>query len=76
MLGNPGLELRMLAQGGKTKSARMQAHNQGLKHRRRPGIAARPDAQVRHQNVTGAYVAQRSLQKLCVGKTLAGQLVA
>jgi hypothetical protein len=76
MLRNPGLELRMLAQGGKAKAARLQAHDQGLKHGRRPGIATRPDAQVRHQNVTGAYVAQRCLQKLCIGKSLAGQLVA
>jgi hypothetical protein len=61
MLPNPGLELRMLAQGGKAKTARLQTHDQGLKHGRRPGIAARPDAQVRHQNITGAYVTQRSL---------------
>jgi hypothetical protein len=47
---------RVLAQRGKAEAARLQARDQRLQHRRRPGVLARPDAQVRQQDVAGADV--------------------
>ena len=67
---------RMLAQGREAEALLLQAHDQRLEHRRRPRVLARPDAQVGHQDVAAADVAQRLLQQRLVAGRFAGQLVA
>ena len=57
---------------GRAPSARRSA----AKHRRRPDLPARPDAQVRQQDVARADVAQGLLQQPVVRMAVAGQLVA
>ena len=76
MLRDPGRVVRVLAQGAKAKAARFQAFDQRLQVGRRPRVLARPDAQVRQQDVAGANVLERSLQQHGVGVFVAGQLVA
>jgi hypothetical protein len=57
----------VLAQRGETQAALLQPCDQRLQHGRRPGILARPDAQVRQQDVAGADVAQRLRQQPALG---------
>ena len=47
----------------KQKPFSFKPDDQRLQHRRRPGVLARPDAQVRHQDVAGTDIAQRLAQE-------------
>ena len=65
----------MFFERGKAKPFGFEAFNQGLEHRRRPRVLARPNAQMRHQNFARADVVQGALLQHGIGEFIAGQLV-
>src|SRR5574343_753788 len=75
VLGHPVAVEGVLAQGGKAMATGLEPFDQRLQHGRRPRVLARPDAQVRHQNIARPDARQRLLQQARTGVALAGQLV-
>src|SRR5450830_1198394 len=76
VVGSVPRKARMLAQGGKTEALLFQPGDQRLQVGRCPGIAARPDAHVGHEDIAVAQAVQRLLQQYSIRKDAAGELVA
>ena len=56
--GDPGLVSRVLAQRAEAKALGLQPGHQRLQDRRRPGVLAGPDAQMRDEDIAGPDVTQ------------------
>ena len=75
MRRNPGAQCRVLAQRLEAEALGLQADDQWFEVGWRPGVLARPDTQVRQQNIAGLDFVQRLLQQLFVAELLARQFV-